>query len=361
MIVEFCGVGCQSNCSPPGPQSCGADQASALQRRIGYYEVCSLLENPQQIHWSLLSIFQGMGSNTTMQFISPRTNFGRNINSWYVNVLHSLTCSQAKFAVNFAFALLSDTFQIIEMSPGDASLWSRTTALKKKNIALRVFLSIGGWSFNDPVCLNLNHIYFITIWFKNRQPTQHIFSQLVGSDANIQTFISSALQTLQAYGFDGIGTPSLRREHKFLTNPQTLTGSTLLLLIGAAPLPTKIDTQFLWAKLKRHSHPVDMDWRLPRHRVTGICNTSTSPLWCNQQIGLTSCMICLCYYIQLCWLHTLQDLWSSWDLGWRWSLHWYILSCRCCSSWSQLLLQEILSSPIQIWPRLNKRCNYSLM
>jgi GH18 family chitinase len=29
--------------------------------------------------------------------------------------------------------------------------WVQTTALKKKNPALRVFLSIGGWSFNDPV------------------------------------------------------------------------------------------------------------------------------------------------------------------------------------------------------------------
>ncbi|KAJ7502451.1 hypothetical protein B0H11DRAFT_1712411, partial [Mycena galericulata] len=87
--------------------------------------------------------------------------------------------------VNFAFALISDTFNIIEMSPGDSGLWSRTTALKTSNVALKVFLSIGGWSFNDP-------------------PTSNIFSDLVGSDANTATFISSALNTLQAYGFDGI-------------------------------------------------------------------------------------------------------------------------------------------------------------
>ncbi|KAJ6538818.1 hypothetical protein DFH09DRAFT_1249584 [Mycena vulgaris] len=87
--------------------------------------------------------------------------------------------------VNFAFALLSDTFTIIEMSPGDAALWTRTTALKKNNVALKVFLSIGGWSFNDP-------------------PTSNIFSDLVGSDANTAAFITSTLNTLQAYGFDGI-------------------------------------------------------------------------------------------------------------------------------------------------------------
>ncbi|KAJ7257772.1 hypothetical protein C8J57DRAFT_1516652 [Mycena rebaudengoi] len=87
--------------------------------------------------------------------------------------------------INFAFALISPTFQIIEMTPGDSALWSRTTALKKRNVALQVFLSIGGWSFNDP-------------------PTQNIFSDLVGSAANTNTFISSALQVMQTYGFNGI-------------------------------------------------------------------------------------------------------------------------------------------------------------
>ncbi|KAJ7062148.1 glycosyl hydrolases family 18-domain-containing protein [Mycena amicta] len=90
------------------------------------------------------------------------------------------------FAVNFAFALISgDSYNVIEMSPGDASLWARTTALKKNNVGLKVFLSIGGWSFNDP-------------------PTSNVFSDLVGSAANTNAFITSALQTLQAYAFDGI-------------------------------------------------------------------------------------------------------------------------------------------------------------
>ncbi|KAJ7678663.1 hypothetical protein B0H17DRAFT_896122, partial [Mycena rosella] len=50
----------------------------------------------------------------------------------------------------FVFALISDSFTIIAMSPGDAALRTRTTALKNNNITLKVFLSIGGWSFNDP-------------------------------------------------------------------------------------------------------------------------------------------------------------------------------------------------------------------
>ncbi|KAK6987473.1 chitin-binding type-1 domain-containing protein [Favolaschia claudopus] len=144
---EFCGTGCQSNCSPPGPASCGPEQQSALHRRIGYYE-----------GWAA-----SRSCSYTPEMISADT------------LTH----------INFAFALISDSFTITEMSPGDAALWIRTTALKKNNVALKVFLSIGGWSFNDP-------------------PTSQIFSQLVGSDANTATFIASALNTLQAYGFDGI-------------------------------------------------------------------------------------------------------------------------------------------------------------
>jgi hypothetical protein len=47
--------------------------------------------------------------------------------------------------VNFAFALISSSYQIVEMTPGDKDLWTRTTALKKRNSGLQVFLSIGGW------------------------------------------------------------------------------------------------------------------------------------------------------------------------------------------------------------------------
>ncbi len=50
--------------------------------------------------------------------------------------------------VNFAFALISDTFEVTTMNPGDEELWSRTTNLKANAPALKVFLSIGGWTFN---------------------------------------------------------------------------------------------------------------------------------------------------------------------------------------------------------------------
>ncbi|KAJ7788976.1 glycoside hydrolase superfamily [Mycena olivaceomarginata] len=79
--------------------------------------------------------------------------------------------------INLAFTLISSSFNIVEMTKGDSDLWKRTTALKRRNPTLKVFVSIGGWTFNDP-------------------PTQKIFSNMVESDANTKTFISSFLKGL---------------------------------------------------------------------------------------------------------------------------------------------------------------------
>ncbi|KAJ7641876.1 bacteriodes thetaiotaomicron symbiotic chitinase [Roridomyces roridus] len=87
--------------------------------------------------------------------------------------------------INFAFASISSSFEVIEMTAGDSKLWTETTALKSQNPSLKVFLSIGGWSFNDP-------------------PTSGIFSSLVASATNTNVFIKSVLGVMNAYGFDGI-------------------------------------------------------------------------------------------------------------------------------------------------------------
>ncbi|KAJ7677758.1 glycosyl hydrolases family 18-domain-containing protein, partial [Mycena polygramma] len=87
--------------------------------------------------------------------------------------------------VNFAFALISSSFKVVEMTSGDSKLWSDTTELKKGYPGLQVFLSIGGWTFNDP-------------------PTQSRFSDVASSAANRATFAASCLDVMQTYGFDGI-------------------------------------------------------------------------------------------------------------------------------------------------------------
>ncbi|KAK0569581.1 hypothetical protein OC861_000761 [Tilletia horrida] len=97
----------------------------------------------------------------------------------------SMINANALTHINYAFALIGSDFRLQAMSANDPAQWSQVIALKSVNPSLKVFLSVGGWSFNDP-------------------PTSHIFSNLVGSAANTNTFINSALSVMQTYGFDGI-------------------------------------------------------------------------------------------------------------------------------------------------------------
>ncbi|KIJ37863.1 glycoside hydrolase family 18 protein [Sphaerobolus stellatus SS14] len=122
---DFCGTGCVSNCS-------GGN--SALQRIIGYYE------------------------------------------SWAT----ARPCSACAFA-----SIDGDSFRIVPASPSDVDLYTRTTALKQFNPDFQVFISVGGWAFNDP-------------------PTQNIFSDLAANSNNRQAFINSLISFLQTYAFDGI-------------------------------------------------------------------------------------------------------------------------------------------------------------
>ncbi|KAJ6579226.1 hypothetical protein DFH09DRAFT_1447553 [Mycena vulgaris] len=140
--TDFCGDGCQSGCDAPPIPSCGTNQETALTRRIGYYEAWAATRGCMAY---------------TPEKISAET------------LTH----------INFAFALISSSFKVVEMTPGDSDLWKRTTALKKRNPTLKVFLSIGGWTFDDP-------------------PTSQKFSNMVGSTANTNTFISSCSKPMDS-------------------------------------------------------------------------------------------------------------------------------------------------------------------
>ncbi|KAF7553490.1 hypothetical protein G7Z17_g3624 [Cylindrodendrum hubeiense] len=58
--------------------------------------------------------------------------------------------------------------------------------MKKKDPDLKVFIAIGGWTFNDP------------------GPTATIFSDIVASVSYQKTFISSLMSFMSTYGFDGL-------------------------------------------------------------------------------------------------------------------------------------------------------------
>ncbi|CAG8960671.1 hypothetical protein HYFRA_00013439, partial [Hymenoscyphus fraxineus] len=89
--------------------------------------------------------------------------------------------------LNFAFLFIDpDTYTVTPMEPSQEALYSRVVALKKKKSTLEVWISIGGWSFNDP------------------GRTQTTFGRLAASTSLQSTFFASLLKFLDTYGFDGV-------------------------------------------------------------------------------------------------------------------------------------------------------------
>lgn len=68
-----------------------------------------------------------------------------------------------------------------------ATLYSQTTAIKDINPNLKVFISIGGWTFSD-----------------NDTVTQPLFGEIAGDLSKRNTFASNVLKFLTTYGFDGV-------------------------------------------------------------------------------------------------------------------------------------------------------------
>jgi chitinase len=73
------------------------------------------------------------------------------------------------------------------MDSGDVALYKRFTGLKNLYPDLQTWISIGGWSMNDP-----------------DQPTATIFSDLAASESAQKKFFESLLSFLETYGFDGV-------------------------------------------------------------------------------------------------------------------------------------------------------------
>ncbi|MCJ1347172.1 hypothetical protein MMC31_005393 [Peltigera leucophlebia] len=90
--------------------------------------------------------------------------------------------------LNFAFAFIDPvSFAVAPMSDSDIPLYTRFTGLKATNPGLQTWISIGGWSMNDP-----------------DQPTAATFSKLAGSREAQSAFFISLLSFLSTYGFDGV-------------------------------------------------------------------------------------------------------------------------------------------------------------
>ena len=90
--------------------------------------------------------------------------------------------------LNYAFAFVDPTsFDVAPMADADKALYRRFTGLKDSNPGLQTWISIGGWSMNDP-----------------DQPTHDTFSNLAGSSDAQQKFFNSLLSFMSTYGFDGV-------------------------------------------------------------------------------------------------------------------------------------------------------------
>ncbi len=73
------------------------------------------------------------------------------------------------------------------MSSGDVALYPRFTGLKDSYPGLETWISIGGWSMNDP-----------------DQATHDTFSNLAGSQDAQTKFFKSLVNFMSTYGFDGV-------------------------------------------------------------------------------------------------------------------------------------------------------------
>ncbi|KAM0542827.1 hypothetical protein ACHAPJ_012607 [Fusarium lateritium] len=89
--------------------------------------------------------------------------------------------------INFAFGTINPkTFSVEADSPEDKKMYERLMFLKKKDKNLKIYLAIGGWTFNDP------------------GPTAHVFSDLAASEDNQKKFFDSLQSFLSQYNFDGL-------------------------------------------------------------------------------------------------------------------------------------------------------------
>ena len=89
--------------------------------------------------------------------------------------------------LNFAFATIDPkTFEVRPAAPTDVELYKRLTALKQRDPGLKVYIAIGGWTFNDP------------------GPTATTFSDIARSEANQKAFFKSLSSFMATHNFDGI-------------------------------------------------------------------------------------------------------------------------------------------------------------
>ncbi|KAJ3208520.1 hypothetical protein HDU67_006691 [Dinochytrium kinnereticum] len=148
---EFCGPApngepCISNCFIPTlPQSCSAP----LKRKTGYYASWGARRKCNPVGVSLLDL------------------------KGYTHVF-------------FSFAVMDRSYNIQFDNPQDVDLARQLVAAKAQYPGLKVVIAIGGWAFSQD------------------EPTRSLFSEMIATQQNRATFISSSVNFMQTHGFDGL-------------------------------------------------------------------------------------------------------------------------------------------------------------
>lgn len=149
--ADFCGSGCQSNCKQPPANSLNNGDVTNLV--IGYYEA-----------WAPYR--RGACPNRPPSWI--RTD---SITHLYV-----------------AFAYIAPkTYEIYPMNETSEEIFLEIMQLKQTAPGLKIFLSLGGWTYSD-----------------NETDTQPVWGELASTSANRQKFIGNLVNFMTNYGFDGV-------------------------------------------------------------------------------------------------------------------------------------------------------------
>lgn len=90
--------------------------------------------------------------------------------------------------LNYAFAYIDpDSYEVVTMdSQTPENLFKITVDSKQYNADLKVFVSVGGWTFSD-----------------NGTATQPLLSEISSTSGNRQKFADNVVSFLDHYGFDG--------------------------------------------------------------------------------------------------------------------------------------------------------------
>lgn len=89
--------------------------------------------------------------------------------------------------LNYAFASIDpQSFEVVSSLISDKEMYKRLTNLKRADPDLKVFIAIGGWTFNDPGA------------------TATTFSDIARSETNTKKFAKSLISFMSTYNFDGV-------------------------------------------------------------------------------------------------------------------------------------------------------------